>query len=77
VSSADVADMSRDVTASLTRGLKVLTRAHALNPLKLNTLESLLIAYDFVKKPELVAATEEKIKSLHERYPDLPVSVPQ
>lgn len=47
-------------------------RAHALNPLKLNTMESLMIAYEFVKKPEQVKAIEQKIRALREKYPDLP-----
>ena len=67
-----VAEQSEAVTATLQTGLEVLQRAHALNPLKLSTLESLKIAYEFVKQPDQVKTTEDKIKALRVRYPDLP-----
>ena len=67
-----VAEQSEDVTAALTTGLEVLQRAHALNPLKLSTLEALEIAYEFVKQPDERKRTEDKIKALRVRYPDLP-----
>jgi hypothetical protein len=36
-------------------------------------MESLMIAYEFVKKPtEQVKAIEQKIRALREKYPDLP-----
>lgn len=36
---AAVARMSEEATGSLSKGMEVLARAHALNPLKMNTLE--------------------------------------
>ena len=72
VSQDEVAAKTEEVTSSLAAGLEILQRAHALNPLKLNTLESLKIAYEFVKQPKRVKETEGKIKALRVRYPNLP-----
>jgi hypothetical protein len=72
VSQHETAAKREEITSDLTAGLEMLQRAHALNPLKLNTLESLKIAYEFVKQPDQVKATEDKIKALRLRYPNLP-----
>ena len=64
--------VARSAAALAVCCLQMLQRAHALNPLKLNTMESLVIAYEFIKKPEQVKAIKQKIRALREKYPDLP-----
>ena len=66
-----LAKQSEAATEALGLGLEMLQRAHALNPLKLNTLESLKIAYEFVKQPIHAKETKGKIDALRHKYPHL------
>ena len=66
-----LSELRQAATAALGAGIEVLQRARALNPLNLNTLQALAIAYEFVKQPSQAWEIEEQIKALRRRYPNL------